>query len=116
MIIAGFGIRASASLDGLRVLLADRHVDALAIVADKADHPALVALAREIGKILLVVPIYELKPAQTSASYQPARYGKTSLAEATALAAAGPGAVLILPRIIAADGRATLALAEGKTT
>mgnify|MGYP002633810907 CR=1 FL=1 len=90
MIVAGFGLRASASLPGLRGLLADIPVDALAIVADKAGHPALRALAAERALPLVSVALADLAGdrAATPAPHQPGRYGPTSVAEAAALAAA----------------------------
>ncbi|MHA6346914.1 cobalamin biosynthesis protein, partial [Roseivivax sp. CAU 1761] len=44
----------------------------------------------------------------------PARYDTGSVAEAAALAAAGPGARLLGPRAVSPDGCATCALAQGK--
>ena len=117
MIVAGFGFRASVTLPSLRDLLGETHVDALAVVADKADHPALLALCRETQKPLRRIPLDALadQRAQTPAPHQPARYGRLSVAEAAALAAAGPGAILIQSRITAPDGTATMALAQGQT-
>jgi len=43
----------------------------------------------------------------------PARYGARSVAEAAALAAAGPGARLVGTRVISDDRLATAAIAEG---
>ena len=57
MIVAGFGFRASVTLPSLRDLLGETHVDALAVVADKADHPALLALCRETQKPLRRIPL-----------------------------------------------------------
>lgn len=116
MIIAGFGFRASVTLPCLRELLGETHVDALAVVADKANHPALLALAQEAEKPLHIIALCELARdrAQTPALHQPERYGRTSVAEAAALAAAGPGAKLIQSRITAPDGTATMAIAQGQ--
>jgi cobalt-precorrin 5A hydrolase len=115
MIVAGFGLRASATLACLRGMLGDTKVDALAVVADKAGHHALIALAKEITKPLRAIALDDLAcdRAQTPAPRQPNRYGNTSVAEAAALAAAGPEAVLLQTRITAADGTATMALAQG---
>lgn len=118
MIIAGFGFRASVTAGTLRDLLGGVEVDGLAVVADKAGHPALSDLVHSIGKPLFVIALRELScdRAQTPAPHQPERYGIMSLAETVALAAAGPLARLIQPRIIAADGTATMALAQGPET
>jgi len=115
MIVAGFGLRASASLACLRGLLGDVKVDALAVVADKARHPALIALAQEMARPIRAVALEDLAcaRAQTLAPHQPSRYGNMSVAEAAALAAAGPTALLLHPRITAKDGTATMALAQG---
>ncbi len=115
MIVAGFGLRASASLACLREMLGELRVDALAVVADKAGHPALIALAQEMAKPLRAIALEDLAHAraQTLAPHQPSRYGNTSVAEAAALAAAGPEAVLLQTRITAKGGTATMALAQG---
>ena len=111
MITAGIGLRASATPDDLRATLAMAAAAParLAVPADKAAHPALAAP----GLPLLAVPLAHLagQPAQTASPHQPARYGRLSVAEACALAAAGPGARLLQPRIIGPGQRVTLALA-----
>ena len=111
MITAGIGLRASATLDDLRATLAMAAAAPaqLALPADKAGHPALAAL----GLPLVAVALADLagQPARTPSPRQPARYGRLSVAEAAALAAAGPGARLLQPRIIGPGQRVTLALA-----
>ena len=42
------------------------------------------------------------------------RFGTGSVAEAAALAAAGPGAQLLGPRVVSGDGLATAAIAIGR--
>lgn len=117
VIVAGFGLRARATVDGLQALLGQRRVDAFAIVADKADHPALRALAARTRIPLHAVALTDLARdrAQSPAPHQPERYGPLSVAEAAALAAAGPNSTLIQPRLTAPDGTATLAIAEGSS-
>lgn len=127
-VIAGIGLRQQASVPALRQVLAAAldaaqaavgqgggalSLCALASAADKCDHPALQALARELSLPLRAVPLDRLpqQAAQPSARV-PARYGARSLAEAAALAAAGPGAVLAEGRHISADGSATAAIAR----
>jgi cobalt-precorrin 5A hydrolase len=116
MIVAGFGFRASTNVTVLRALLGDAQIDALAVVADKADHPALIALAQDIAKPLHIIPLDALsnEHAQTLAEHQPERYGRYSVAETAALAAAGPNATLKKPRATAPDGTATMAIAQGQ--
>ena len=115
MIVAGFGFRASVTTPSLRALLGDEAVDQLAVVADKADHPALQAVALALGKPVIRIPPEGLAcdRAETPAPRQPARYGTMSVAEAAALAAAGPNSVLIRRRVTAPDGTATMAIAQG---
>lgn len=118
MIIAGFGLRSGARLASLQGALAaagNPSLAALAVPADKADHTALAELAKALALPLIAVPVGDL-PHQitaTLAPHQPLRYGAGSVAEASALAACGPGARLIRERQIAPDGMATVALAEG---
>lgn len=117
MRVAGFGIRASASLSSVQGAfdLAGHDVHSCAIVEDKADHPALCRFAHQRGLLLRPIPLADIpgQPAQTLSPRQPARYGTRSVAEAAALAAAGPGAWLIVTRITSPDGKATVAIAEG---
>lgn len=113
VIVAGFGFRESATAaslaDALTRAAGGRVVGVHATVADKAD-----ALAAALGKPVMPVAPEMLAPQPTltsSAASLDAR-GTGSVAEAAALAAAGPGARLLGPRVVSADGRATCALAE----
>lgn len=111
--IAGIGLRAAATTEDLAEALAQAlHApDALAVPADKADHPALAPLAARLPLRAVPVHALALQKTDTNQTHAVARYGAGSVAEACALAAAGPGARLIQPRIICAGGRVTLALA-----
>ena len=118
MRVAGFGFRAGATAASLRSALAaagGAGLAALATAADKADAPAFRELAGELGLPARAVPLADLatQATQTLSSRQPLRYGAGSVAEAAALAAAGPGARLIRARAISTDGMATAAIAEG---
>ncbi|MES2432731.1 MAG: cobalamin biosynthesis protein [Pseudomonadota bacterium] len=120
MIVAGIGFRADAGIDSLRDALtrAGAGAQALATAADKASAPTIRALAAELALPLHAIPLETLQNQTTltqSARVQ-ARYGTGSLAEAAALAAAGPGARLLGPRVTSQDGRATAALAERSPT
>lgn len=121
--IAGFGFRAAATLESLRSALHMASngsviaITALATAADKAHHPALIALARELTLPLMAVPLAQLTESSAAAplpahSRIPERYGARSLAESSALAAAGPGAHLLAPRAVSADKMATAAIAS----
>lgn len=119
MIVAGFGFRAKATRDSLADALAQasegNRPEALATVAEKADATAMTALAADLDLPILPVPADALArqhtPTRSSASIT--AYGTGSVAEAAALAAAGPGARLVAPRSISYDRLATCALAIG---
>lgn len=117
MIVAGFGFRAGAGLQSLRDALEETgraaEVTDIATVADKAH--ALRPLADTLGLAVHAVPLSELQEQETTtrsvASLAARAVG--SVAEAAALAAAGPGARLVISRRISEDRAATCAIAEG---
>ena len=94
---------------------APQAVCAVAVLDTKAAHPALAAWLADVAPsaALVRVPAQHLpgQPVVTQSPRMLARYGTGSVSEAAALAAAGPGAALRLPRLVAGDGSATLALA-----
>lgn len=117
MIVAGFGFRGAATADSLRDALGraagNRRVDALAAPVDKAGAACLIALAQS-----LFLPIRGITPAAlvaegtvTEAPRVRALRGTGSVAEAAALAAAGPGARLLSARCVSGDRMAAAALA-----
>lgn len=121
MRVAGFGFRQAASLASLRDALeaagGGKDIDALATVAQKAASPALLALAKEMK-----LPIHALNADTLARIITPtrsdramARYGTGSVAEASALAAAGTDAYLLAPRATSTDGMAMAAIAERNT-
>lgn len=118
MIVAGFGFRAAATVSSLEDAL-DRtgralEVHALATASDKAETPAFAAMAALAGLPVLAIDGDRLR-AQDTETQSPdslAARGTGSVAEAAALAAAGPGARLIAPRVVSADKMATCALAQ----
>ncbi len=117
--IAGFGFRTGATEasleDALKQAAGGLHVAAFATPADKASHAGLQALARRHRVTVRSVPGPELAfqqtPTQSAISH--AMRGLGSVAEASALAAAGPGARLLRARSVSADRMATCAIAEG---
>ena len=119
MRIAGMGFRKTAGIDSLRsALLAAGGTDgvvALATAADKAEARALIALAAELRlRICAIAPTaLAAVETQTRSDRVAARFGTGSLAEAAALAAAGPAARLVGLRAVSADGMAAAAIAEG---
>ena len=118
MIVAGFGFSSRATTDSLtdalRLAAQDLTVDACAAPADKT--LPLMPVAKAVGVEVVAVPPDALKAQQTQTQSQKSleTRGTGSVAEASALAAAGPGAVLLRPRVQSADRLATCALAQGK--
>ena len=110
MRIAGIGFRKGA--DGADILAAidralaehalDRaDIDAIAVAASKAGEPGAGEAAALIGKPLVVIADHLVRMSSdtpTRSSRVVALFGVGSLAEAVALAAAGPGATLAGPR------------------
>ena len=122
MIVAGFGFSSAATADSLHTAFtaaaANHPISALATVADKEGHAALTAFAAAIA-----LPLHFIAPADlagqrtlTCSPRSRATYGTGSVAEASALAAAGPGARLLSPRQISDDRLATCAIAIGGQT
>lgn len=121
MIVAGLGFRKDAGIESLRDALAragGHAAQALATAEDKADAPVIHALAAERNLTLHAIPLEKLRNQRTltQSPRVQAQYNTGSLAEAAALAAAGPGARLLGPRVTSQDGRATAALAERSTS
>jgi cobalt-precorrin 5A hydrolase len=118
VIVAGFGCRSGADKEALRAALAAHGVavNAVATLRHKADLLAPLADALAVPLILIEPADVEGVETPTKSAASLTAFGTGSVAEAVALAAAGPGARLISTRIISADGQATCALAEGVST
>lgn len=119
MRVAGIGFRGAAPLASLTealVLAQDQAeglpVDAIATAQSKAAAPVFVALCDLVGVPLCAVDVAGVDTA-TQSDRVLDMFGAGSLAEAAALAAAGPGAQLIVGRVVSRDGMATAAIAEG---
>jgi cobalt-precorrin 5A hydrolase len=122
MMIAGVGCRRGTSAAAIeaaiaaalaRAGLASHGLDFLATAAFKGDEPGIAAAAAARGVPLIYVAQADLERAGGRATHsrRVARLiGVGSVAEAAALAACGPAARLVVPRI--AIGPATCALAE----
>lgn len=111
MRIAGFGMRAAASTESLRAALATAGpADALAALPQHAAKVA--ALARTLG--LPFRPVADIAgiATPTVSAAVAERFGTGSVAEAVALAAAGPGARIVAARAVSPDCLATAAVAE----
>lgn len=119
MKVAGFGFRQDVTLAALRdALLAaggSEGLVAVATISDKADAQALKQLAHECGLPIRAIPAETLAGINTpTQSIRIAEnFGTGSVAEAAALAAAGPRARLIATRAVSQDRTATAAIAEG---
>ena len=117
MIVAGLGFRKGVTLESLKAALAlVGGANAFATAEGKEFEPALQAMGAELGLQIIAVP-RDLLAAQNVAGTGLSRalYGTGSVAEASALAAAGPGARLLVARTKGPDGRTVVALAEGPT-
>lgn len=120
MKVAGLGFKNDVTLASLReALLAaggGERLAAVATVSDKADTDALKQLARECGVPIRAVPADVLASVATPTQSEriAEKFGTGSVAEAAALAAAGPGARLIATRVVSQDRTATAAIAEGE--
>lgn len=122
MIVAGFGFREAATESSLKNALARtpgaKQVTHFATVAAKAGNPAFQSFAHSAGVAVVCVDAGTLQ-AQRTATHSAASlksYGTGSMAEAAALAAAGPNAKLLAPRVVSADRKATCAIATGAET
>lgn len=117
MIVAGFGFRASADVSSLRNALATTGSapQKIATASAKSNHPALLALARELNVPVVGVSMKALnaQATLTRSRASQAAYDTGSVAESAALAAAGQSARLVAPRSISNDRLATCAIAEG---
>ncbi|MFT4117650.1 cobalamin biosynthesis protein [Bradyrhizobium sp.] len=119
MKVAGLGFRQDVTLVSLReALLAaggGEGLAAVATVSDKAGAEALKQLARECGVPIRAIPPDVLAGIETPTQSKLVveKFGTGSVAEAAALAAAGPRARLIGTRAISQDHTATAAIAVG---
>ncbi|MGB3148324.1 MAG: cobalamin biosynthesis protein [Paracoccaceae bacterium] len=115
MRVAGIGFRGAATLASLIDALerAGGGADLLATAEVKAGAPVLQALAAELGLQVQAIGRAGLgaEVTITQSAKVAERFGTGSVAEAAALAAAGPGAQLAGPRVVSADGLATAAIA-----
>lgn len=122
-VVLGIGLRAQAQAADLQALWlqARQHQPALenfcavAVLQGKEQRPALQQWAAQLPFAVAVVAVAEeALPAQPVVTQSPrllARYGTGSVAEAVALSAAAPAPRLLLARLVAGDGSATLAAA-----
>ncbi len=121
--VLGMGLRAQAQSADLQslwmraqsALPSLENFCAVAVLEGKEQRPALVDWMADLpfNAALIAVPQNAL-PQQaviTQSARLMERYGTGSVSEAVALSAAGPSPELLLPRMVADDGSATLAAA-----
>ena len=124
MIVTGLGFRRGIEAQEIvtivtqaleRAALPPAALDGLATAEPLADMAAFVSAADRLSVRTIAVARADLEGAadrvRTRSARALAAYGVGSVAEAAALAAAGPGAMLLLERIT--SPRATCALAQG---
>jgi cobalt-precorrin 5A hydrolase len=122
-LVAGLGLRPGTSeadilacLDEALAIagLSGESTPRLATLASRIGEPGLTAAVASRRAELVAVPDEALKGYEAACATRSTRiaslYGVGSVAEAAALAAAGPGGTLVQPRI--ATGRGTCALAR----
>ena len=128
-LVIGLGFREQATAQSIGEVLSRAVAQAampgaatvLAVVADKAAHPALRAAARALQFPVETVTTDALREADARITTRSERVvgkrGVGSVCEATALAAAGVSARLVVTRLVSTDRTATAAAAitEGAT-
>jgi cobalt-precorrin 5A hydrolase len=125
MIVAGIGCRKGASASDIDAVIDAAFAEARIAVSElsliataelKRNEPGIAAAASARGLRVEIIPQAQLEEADSRASTSSQRVqaaaGVGSVAEAAALAAAGPGAHLLVPRVVL--GPATCALAASE--
>jgi cobalt-precorrin 5A hydrolase len=122
-LVIGLGFREQATAQSIgevlsRVVAQAAMPDAakiLAVVEDKAEHPALLAAVRAVQFPVETVTVDAMRQADVRIATRSERVvrqrGVGSVCEATALAAAGASARLVVPRMVSTDRTATAAAA-----
>ncbi|KQS51401.1 MULTISPECIES: cobalamin biosynthesis protein [unclassified Sphingomonas] len=118
MIVAGFGFRAAADVAACKAALALAQgghpaVTALAAPHDKAALLAPLASALDVPLIAVTPEMLRSITTPTRSHFSLEARGTGSVAEAAALAAAGPDARLLTRRHVSPNRMATCAIAQG---
>ncbi|MBB4047153.1 MULTISPECIES: cobalamin biosynthesis protein [Sphingomonas] len=113
MVIAGFGCRAEATMESFRSALAQTGMrpDSLAVPADRT--AVIAPFAGGMAVHAIAADLLQGIDTPTRSTVSMAARGVGSVAEAVALAAAGPGARIVVARVISSDRMATCAIAQG---
>ena len=125
MIVAGIGCRRGAPASDieaairaalLRANVAARSLDSIATIAAKNAEVGIQAAARQFGVPVVLVSDADLQAAEPRTKTRSERVreitGVSSVAEAAALAAAGPSARLIGSRLVIGAATCALAISE----
>jgi cobalt-precorrin 5A hydrolase len=125
MIVAGIGCKRGAAAREIeaairavleRAGIAPQALDSVATIATKRDEAGIGAAAAKLGAAVVLVSEAELRSAGERAQTRSARVqalkGVPSVAEAAALAAAGPSARLIVPRLVVGAAACALAASD----
>lgn len=122
-LVIGLGFRDEASAQSIGEVVTNVAADSamtgvasvLAVPEDKAAHPSLVAAARAAHLPIETVTADAMRQTDARVATRSERVekhrGVGSVCEATALAAAGEGARLVVTRMVSADRHATAAAA-----
>jgi cobalt-precorrin 5A hydrolase len=123
MITAGFGFRREAKIESLlelysqlcKTYLGEGQVDVLATHVKKSQADAFIELSHRTGIEIIAITDAEITSQDTinHSDLSIQLYKTGSLAEATALAAAGANSRLLGGRIVSQDRLATCAFAKG---
>ncbi|MFY0617818.1 cobalamin biosynthesis protein [Shimia sp.] len=121
MKVAGFGFRQSATLDSLRNALAAcdiADVVAIATPIDKVHNEAFASLAADLSLPVITIEAEAMQAVKTATQSSKVLEKRQtgSVAEACALVAAGPNAILLKSRNVSDDRLATCAIAQGDPT
>jgi cobalt-precorrin 5A hydrolase len=122
-LVIGLGFRDEATAQSIGEVVTNVAADSampgvasvLAVLEDKAAHPSMVAAARAAHLPIETVAADAMRQADARVATRSERVekhrGVGSVCEATALAAAGEGARLVVTRMVSADRNATAAAA-----
>lgn len=118
MIVAGFGFRGAVTVASLRAALEatdHEHIQMLAAPTDKALALPFQKFAKAMGLPVLEISadMMQATDTVTHSGHSLTHRGTGSVAEACALAAAGPQAELVTHRQVSPDRLATCAIAIG---
>ena len=122
MIVAGFGFRSAATVQSLANAYAKargpHRPDRITTASDKVDTQVFQDLAADLALPITKIDPEALREVRTAtcSSHSLNARGAGSVSEAAALAAAGPRARLLAPRVVSDDHMATCALARGDDT